>query len=136
MIARPGEQTLIFYDIDHNETNLITLNVEPREVTRQDIDREMENAQPDMRRAVEPRIDHYKPAFLNAWATDSHILLHIETTDENGAEAAVLNRQGEFLGKFNLSEFDNIQTVSGNKVYTIHRNPDVGDSIRIYELNI
>lgn len=136
MIARPGEQTLAFYDTDHNETNRITLNVEPREVTRQDIDRTLDNTQPEMRRDIEPRIDDYMPAFLDAWATDTHIFLHTETTEDNGAEVAVLNRQGEFLGKFNLSEFDNIQTVSGNRVYSIHRNPDVGDSIRIYEISI
>lgn len=136
MIARPGEQVLLFYDVDHNETGRIALNIEPREVTNQDIDRVLENAQPEMRRAIVPRIDDYKPAFTNAWATDSHILLYIETTEENGYEVAVLNRQGEFLGKFNLSEFDYIQTVSGNQVYTIHKNPDVGDSIRIYEIDI
>lgn len=136
MVAKPGEHSLIFYDIHHNETNRITLNVEPREVTKEDIDRALRNTQPEMRRAIEPRIDNLKPPFLDVWATENHIWLLTEKTTKNGTEVVISDREGAYLGKLFLSEFDEIQTVSENHIYTIHRNPEVGNSIRIYEADI
>lgn len=135
LIARPEESRLEFYDIDHNLYKEIELNIAPREITDTDLEYAFRNTRQDVMRAIKPRVHEFKPPFLDILVSESHLWLHIDNS-ESGKEFVILDMDGNPAGKFLLSEFDEVQKVIENRIYTLHKNPDVGHSVRIYEVGI
>lgn len=135
LVARPEESRLEFYDIDHTLLKEIELNFAAREITDTDLEYAFRNTRQEVMRAIKPRVHEFKPPFLDILASESHLWLHIDNL-ESGKEFVVLNMDGNPAGKFLLSEFDEVQKVIENRIYTLHKNPDVGHSVRVYEVEI
>ena len=135
MVARPADSQLLFFDDKHEHQSTLTLNIAERKIGRADLDHALKNASSDMRRAIEPRVYDTKPPFLNIWASEEWIWLQSDNSEE-GKQIIVMDYDGNFHGRFLISEFDEVQKVRGNRIYTIHRNPDLGDSARIYEADV
>lgn len=53
---------------------------------------------------------------------------------EQEKEMVLLSDTGQPLGKFFLSEHDEIYDLRQRNIYTLHKNPEVGHSIRIYQM--
>lgn len=135
IIATPHNGLIQHFGPDHSLLNEFTLEVNPRPVTGDDLDYHFRNTDREMRRAVEPRVDQYKPLFLELWATESHLWLHTDNS-EHGRKIVVLDRKGNQTGRFYLHEYTEIRKITGNKIYAFHKDPDVGHTIRIYRADI
>jgi len=127
MIARVDSSAFFIYNSDDELKQGIYLNLAPRPVERSDLERYDQSF-----RQLAPDV---KPPFLNVWLSKEKIMLHTDSNEEE-QEIVLLNYEGEFLGKFLLPEVDDIRHISDERIYTIHRDPDVGHSIRIYRLNL
>lgn len=107
-------------------------------VTKEDLDFAFQNERlagdVRIRRRLESYVSDLKPPFLNVWVSENQILLHTDR-EESGKEMVVLNRDGEAIGKFYLSEFDEVRHFNDNTIYTIHRDP-LEHTIRVYHVNI
>ncbi|WP_069132011.1 NHL repeat-containing protein [Rhodohalobacter halophilus] len=135
LVARPASSEIEFFNEQHEQTGLITMSVADREVSDEDLDHTLQNASSEMRRDIEPRVYNIKPPFLNLWATED--LLWLQTDNSAlGKQLVLMDYEGNFQGQFTISKFDEVQQVDANRIYTIHRNPDLGDSVRIYEIKI
>lgn len=135
MIARPADSQLLFFDDQHEHQSTLTLNIAERSISRADLDHTLTNASSEMRRAIEPRVYDTKPPFLNIWASEELIWLQTDNS-EAGKQMVLMDYDGNFHSRFLISEFDEVQRIRGNRIYTIHRNPDLGDSVRIYEADV
>lgn len=49
---------------------------------------------------------------------------------------AVFTMGGEPIGKFCLSEFDDIRYFRNNLIYTLYKKPEKGHSIRVYLVDL
>jgi hypothetical protein len=127
MIARVDSSAFFIYNSDDELEHRIDLKIIPRPVEGSDLERFDQN----FRRFV-PDV---KPPFLDVWLSKEKILLHTDS-DEDNREFVLLNFEGELLGKFQLPEMDEIRHISNDRIYTIHWDPDVGHSIRIYRLDL
>lgn len=133
LLARPGESRLEFYDMNQNLLREIELNVALREISSSDLEYAFRNHRDDVIRHIEARMHDFKPVFLDILASENHLWLHTDNT-EAGKEFVVLEMDGTPVGKFLLSEFDEVKKAIDNRVYTIHQNPDIGHSVRVYEV--
>jgi hypothetical protein len=135
LTARPGDALLKMFDADLTLLNEIKLNVAPREVGSSDLNYAFRNYRDEIVRDIEPRVHDFKPPFLNILASETHLWLHTDNS-ENGKEFVVMQMDGTPAGKFMLSEFDDPKSVIGNRIYAIHQNPDLGHSVRVYEVEL
>lgn len=136
LVARADSNAIFKYSAGHELQERIPLNVKPRPVTAADIDEKLgddEDMGSKSRNEMESKITDQKPPFLNVFATQEHIFLHTES-NENGKEFVVLDYDGNPLGKFTLPEVDSIQHIKENAIYTIHRSPEKGHTIRAYRV--
>jgi len=135
LIARPENSTIKLFNKDHSLLNEIHLTVNTRSITGDDIDYVFRDTDREIRRDIEQRLHDTKPPFLNLWPSESHLWLHTDKS-ENGKEIVVLELDGKVLGKLMIHEFDEIEKVIGNQIYAIHKDPEMGHSIRIYDVDI
>jgi len=138
VVAQSDSAVLNFYDANHKLQKRIILNVKDRPVEEADLDFRfdmMNISESKIRKRMEERIPENKPSFLNMWISKQHIWLHVDTT-EKGKQIVLLNMEGDPEGTFYLSKFDEIRYIRTNHMYTLHKNPDKGHSIRIYEVDI
>ncbi|MEX0646908.1 MAG: hypothetical protein WEA56_09750 [Balneolaceae bacterium] len=127
MVARVDSSAFFIYNSDDELEQSIHLNITPRPVERSDLERFDQSF-----RQLAPDV---KPPFLDVWLSDEKIMLHTDS-DEEDQEIVLLNFEGEILGKFLLPEMDDIRHFSEERIYTLHKDPDVGNSIRIYQLKL
>ena len=132
-IGVPDSSALYFYDSDHSQVNRLPIHVSSRSVTRGDIEFHLASISAEHHRLIRARIPDNKPPFLDFWLSNDHVWLHSDT-GESGKELIHLNMDGEFIGKLYLSDLDDIRYFRDNRIYTLHRDPDSGHSIRIYEI--
>lgn len=133
LIARPDSNSIYRYNDEQQLQQRIPFNVKPRPVTEEDLDYVMEDLDNKLRSELEERIADSKPPYLNVWATDRHIWLKT-SGGEDGKQVVVLDFDGNPVGKFLLPEVDSIEAVRENYIYTIHDNPEQGNTIRKYEV--
>lgn len=135
VIARPDSSALYIYNDNHELKEYIYLPVKPRKVTKEDIENYFRDREGVLRSRKEKRIPEFKPPFLDIWVSNDHVLLH---TDNNkaGKEMVVLTMEGKPVGRFYLSEHDDIRYFREDRIYTLHKDPNVGHSIRVYQVNI
>ena len=138
MIARPGTSNLYFYTSNHELEKKVSIHAKDRRVERKDLqyafrDHRLRN---DLRiiRKLESYVKEKKPPFLNVWASENHILMHTDN-GEKGKEMAIFTKHGKAVGKFYLSEYDEVHNFNHNRIYVLHKNPIAGHSIRIYRIN-
>lgn len=134
MIARPDSSFLAIYDSNHQQTESVPLNIAPRPVTQADKDFALRNVRREVRREIEARTGSTKPPYQNVWASDNRIWLHTDTNEE-GKEYLVINYKGEAAGRVLLSEYATPYHFTDNKIYTLYKDPDVGDVIKVYSLD-
>jgi hypothetical protein len=134
MIARPDSSYLAFYDSNHQLTDTIPLSIAPRPITREDTDFALRNVRSEVKREIEARVDDNKPPYLNLWASDNYIWLHTDTTEE-GKEFLVINHDGEAAGRIMFSEYDTPYHFTDERIYTLHKDPEMGDVIRVYSID-
>lgn len=135
LIARPDSSVINFYNSNQQLQRSIPLNVASRPITDEDLEYHLGDMSHNIRNEIEARLHETKPPYLNIWATENHIWLNTDTGKE-GKKMVVLDYEGNAIGKFVLPEIDSIEQIRGNKVYTIHHNPEKGDMIRVYQINI
>ncbi|MEX2602043.1 MAG: hypothetical protein WD355_10360 [Balneolaceae bacterium] len=125
MIASNDSSAFYIYNETHELQQKIPLNARPRQVESSDLE--------DISRELRPYITDEKPPFITVWSADEMILLHTETYEEN-KEIILLSFEGEPLGKIMLPDIDEIHHFQGNRFYTVHKDEELGHSIRVYEL--
>lgn len=137
VIARSDSSALFIYTRKHEFERKIPLQVKDRPVERKDVDFlfELRSGSADGRRELEDRIPAIKPVFLNIWVSQSFFWLHVDTHEE-GKQVVMFSMEGEPLGTFYLSIYDEIHYVNDEQVYTIHKDPVEGHSIRTYQVNL
>ncbi|GAA5521050.1 hypothetical protein LQ318_04850 [Aliifodinibius salicampi] len=137
LIARPDSTALFIYNKNHELVRQIPLNVESRSVQKTDLDYHFRDEPRDVRQRLKRYVPELKPPFLNIWVSENHILLHTDNS-RNGKEMVVLTMKGEPepIGKFYLSEFDDIRYFRGNRIYTLYKNPERGHSIMVYSIDL
>jgi len=139
LIARPDSAVLNFYNPKHELKKQISLNVKRRPVQKNDLEFMFRSnpiaSNDEIRRKLESHVDDFKPIFLNIWVTNNHILFHTDS-NEGGKEMVVFTMEGVAIGRFYLSEYDDPQYFKDHQVYTLYRNPNLGHSIRVYQVNL
>lgn len=134
MIARPESSFLAIYDSNHQQTDTVPLSITPRPISRADKDFALRNVRSEVRRDIEARVDGNKPPYLNLWASDNYIWLHTDTTEE-GKEFLVINYDGEAAGRIIFSEYATPYHFTDERIYTLYKDPDMGDVIRVYTVD-
>lgn len=132
LIARPDSSAIYFFNKKHNLEDVINFKIKPRPVKKIDLEYKLRDISKAYHNNMLERIPDYKPSFLNTWASKNHIMLHTDSSDK-GKEMVVLTMKGELIGKFYLSEFDEVRYFRNNQIYTIHKDP-MGHSIRVYQV--
>lgn len=135
VIARPGSGEINFYDNHFGLKSSINLETVERKVSNSDIDYALKSVREDVQQDVRAKIAPVKPPFLNLWLTDSHIFMHTDNT-EDGKEIVVLEIDGSPVGKFVVSNIDNIKYFDKNLIYVLSKDPEMGDMIRVYEWSL
>jgi hypothetical protein len=137
VIARPDSSVLTIYTHDHEIEKRIPLYVKERPIVEADLDFlfESRNVSDDVRRKLEARVPDEKPVFLNIWVSENYFWLHVDI-NEDGKKMVILTMEGEPLGTFYLPLYDDIRYVKGNRLYTLHKNPESGHTIRVYKLRL
>lgn len=137
--SQPDSASFLIYSDDHRPVKTISLNVKVREVLNSDFDYAFRTQHVgndnNIRKALESRTGKIKPPFLNVWASKDVILLHTDT-NERGKQMVVIDMEGLPAGTFYMPNYDDIQYFKDHLIYTIHKNPEVGHSIRIYQLDL
>lgn len=140
IIARPDSAAISVYNNKHELINKIKLSIKKRAISSEDLKNAFET-HPVAKNSIRARnvlssyTKNYKPPFLDVWYSKDRILLHTDNTG-GSKEMVLLTVEGTALGKFYLHENDEITYFRENRVYTIHRNPMSGHSVRIYEVGI
>lgn len=132
LIARPDSSAIYFYNHNHECISKIALNVKPLKVQKHDLDYTLRDHTSQARRRLEEQVSSLKPPFLNIWASNNHILLHTDSSDQ-GEEMIVLTMEGEPVGRFYLSEFDDVRYFMDDRLYTLYHHP-LGHAIRVYQI--
>lgn len=133
LIARPDSSALYIYNYSHQQEEVLHLNVKSRAITSSDLDYHLGEREHSQRVRLEERVGDVKPPFLNIWMSQDHFLLHTDSREE-GKEMVILTKTGSPVGKFYLSEFDEIRYFRNNRVYTLYKDSENGHAIRIYEV--
>lgn len=137
LVGRPDSSSLYIYGRDHTLRREIPLHVTKRPVKQADLDYQFDlmSAEDSIRREMEARIPDTKPPFLNIWVSEKYIWMHTDTSQE-GKQIVLMTLQGEVVGVFHISAFDEIQQVDNNHIYALHKNPESGHRIKIYKVVI
>lgn len=139
MVARARSATLFFYTENHEQIKKLSLDVQERPVEKNDLDYAFKDHRLNKDRKIIGKLESYveevKPPFLNVWHSENHILLHTDI-GEKGREMIILTMNGQFIGRFYISEYDEVQRFVKNRIYVLHKNPAKGHSIRVYKVGI
>ena len=137
VIARPDSSALLIYTQKHEFERKISLHVEERIVEKTDTDFlfNLGGVSDEVRRELEARIPEFKPIFINIWVSENYFWLHVDTTEE-GKQVVVFTMEGEIMGTLFLSKHDEIQFANDKQIYTIHKDPDEGHTIRSYQVKL
>ncbi|MCC5906905.1 MAG: hypothetical protein JJU13_11895 [Balneolaceae bacterium] len=137
LIGRPDSSMLYIYNYNNHyrPERKVPVQAKRRPVEKEDLDYKFRDRNRDARSRLEARVPKYKPPILDFWVSESQILLHTDT-NESGKEMLILSMEGDPSGRFSLSEFDDIRYFKGNRIYTLHIDPDSGHSIRIYQVEL
>ncbi|TVR32959.1 MAG: 6-bladed beta-propeller [Balneolaceae bacterium] len=135
IIAKSGEGKIQVYDQNHDIQNEIILDVKERSVTKNDLDHQLRNIPEQFQGELRERASSIKPDFTDVWVSNEYFLLQTDE-GEKGIEMVLLTEEGEPIGKFTLSHYDEIQVFKNHRIYTLHKDQEYGDSIRVYEVNI
>lgn len=137
LIARPDSSMLYIYDRSHNLDRSIQLRVKDRAVEEADLDYWFEamRVAKGERKKMEKRVPNYKPPYLNIWVSQNYFWLYADERKE-GRKMVVIDREGEPVGTFFLTKFDDIQHIGNERIYTLYKNPTTGHSIRIYKVDL
>ncbi len=137
-IARPGSALIQVYNSNHKLLREINLNIQVRKIRTSDLNSAFENHPVAnnnirIRNELKTYVGEFKPPFLDVWISDDQILLYTEDKAD-GKEMVLLAMDGKQLGKFYLPQFDEVRYLREGKIYSIHKNPLEGHSIRVYEV--
>lgn len=131
MLAKPRDGIIQIYDNNHQILDEIVLNVQERTVSEADLNNEIKHLPERFQGTLRERAPDSKPPFIDVWASEDYFLMHT-VNHEQGKEMVLLSDTGQPLGKFSLSEYDEIYDLRQQKIYTLHKNPETGHSVRVY----
>lgn len=132
IVAKPAAKKIQVFDHNHEIQNEIILHVKERPVSEYDLDNELKNIPEQFQNELRERASSVKPAFIDVWASDNHFLLYTDD-NEQGKEMVLLTRDGEPVGKFHLSDFDEVREFKNQKIFSLHKDQESGHSVRVYE---
>lgn len=135
MIARIDSSAFYIYNRNHERIKTIKLHVKPRPIAEEDLNYLLKEKEDPFRSEIAALVSDMKPPWLNVWVTNNYIWLHTDTSEE-GKQIVVLDFEGNPVGKFNLSPYDDIKQIKGQKIYTIYAKPGFENKIRVYKINI
>jgi len=135
LIARPDSTALFIYNRNHELVRQIPLHVEARQVQRRDLDYHFRNESREASQRLKEHVPEFKPPFLNIWISHDYMLLHTDNSPD-GKQMVALTMEGEPIGKFYLSEFDDIRYFRNNRIFTLYKDPEEGHSIRVYQVDL
>lgn len=135
LITRPKEGLIQVFDQNHEIHYEISVDVMERPVTGDDLDYHLKHIPEQFQEELRNRAPDIKPAFTDAWGTNEYFLLEADQSEE-GIKMVLISKSGEAAGKFFLSQFDVVQHFSDQRIYTLHKDPESGHSIRVYDINI
>ncbi len=136
LIARPDSSAFFVFNADHTLDRRIPFHIKERPVTSDDLEHALKDiSNNSVRSEIRSRISDLKPPYLNAWTSDNYIWLQTDEA-EAGKEMVVVDLEGNPKGKFMLTEFDEVAHVEDDRVYTLHKNPELGENIRVYEVEV
>lgn len=133
IIARPDSGKIYIYNRDHTIEDTIDIKMRERPVKISDLEYHLQFFSKRYHNEVKDRIPDFKPPFLNVWVSEDKILLHIDST-VHGKSMILLAMNGEPIGRFTLTEYDKVNAFMGNRIYTIHKDQEKGDRIRVYRI--
>ena len=133
LIARIDSGFAKLYNHNHLLKKTIPLHIKERKLTDSEIEYALQNIDDSIKNDIKKRIGEVKPPFTSLWTSSNKIWL-LTDSNEFGKEIVVLDLAGNALGKLSLSEYDRIHYVEGNSIYTIHKSPKIGDTIRKYNI--
>lgn len=119
----------------HEIDSEVILNVRERSVSKAELDSELKQIPEQFQSKLRDRAAAIKPEFKDIWASEEYFLLHTDRKKQ-GKEMVILTRDGDPIGKFILSDFDEVHEFKNQRIYAINKNPESGHSINIYEVSI
>lgn len=135
LIARPDSSTFFVYNEDHELDRKIPVNIKDRPITEEDLEYEFENTPDEVISEIEKVRPDTKPPYTKVVASENYFWLLTDESKE-GKEIAVLDDNGEPVGRFMLSEHESLAHTEDDKIYVIHDHPERGHEIRVYEIDL
>lgn len=135
MVARPDSSAFFVYNEDHKLKRRIPVSVKERPVTDEDLEYEFDGLPDKAISKVNNMRSDFKPPYYRVFASSSYFWLQTDKS-KDGTEVVVLDFDGMPVGKFMLAEHDRITHVEDDKIYTVNRNPERGNKIHVYEINL
>src|SRR5690625_460111 len=132
IIGRPDSSALYIYNSDHELRQRLPVNVRSRAVRSAEIVELLDSYSDEHHHLIRERIPDTKPPFLDFWVSEEYIWL-LTNAGAEIKEIVALSFEGDFIGRLNLPVVDDIRYFRENRIYTLHKDPDHGHSIRIYE---
>lgn len=132
IISRPDSAQLHIHSSDHRLLKKIQLDIERQPVTEDDWPNLLQDAWIEK---LKPHFPEYKPAFRRFGTSSDHILLHLGIIGESN-RYLVTSFEGDPVGQFDLPGHESVSGFQDGKLYTIYRDPDEGDHVRVYTISI
>jgi len=132
IVGRPDSSALYIYNSDHELRQRLPVNVRSRAVRSAEIVELLDSYSDEHHHLIRERIPDTKPPFLDFWVSEEYIWL-LTNAGAEIKEIVALSFEGDFIGRLNLPVVDDIRYFRENRIYTLHKDPDLGHSIRIYE---
>ncbi|MCH8550043.1 MAG: hypothetical protein LAT80_14320, partial [Balneolaceae bacterium] len=136
---RADQADFLIHDEDHNVIQHLEVDIVPRNVEHDDLNHAFrqlsEREDQNIRRELEGRVDDQKPAFLNFLTSNDHLWLYTDS-GQSGKQFVVLDLEGDPLGKFYLEEHEVLQVAEDDRIYLLNRDPELGHTIRVYQVQL
>lgn len=135
LLSKTKEGAIQVLNQNHEIDSEVIVSVRERSVSKAELDSELKQIPEQFQNKLRDRAAAIKPEFKDVWASEEYFLLHTDRKKQS-KEMVLLTRNGDPIGKFTLSDFDEVHEFKNQRIYAINKNPESGHSIRVYEVSI
>ena len=135
IIGDPESAIVITLNSNGEEINRSLFRIEERMVTREELNKALEDIPREEHRRAESRIKPHKPAFTRILADDSNRLWFQTSRTDDGFTYVVTDMNANPIGRVELPQYHHLAAVRNGNLYIRYTPADDLHEVRIAELN-
>ncbi|MCH8557374.1 MAG: 6-bladed beta-propeller [Balneolia bacterium] len=136
IIGDPENGEIITINANGEEISRSIFRIEERMVTREELNRALEDIPREEHRRAESRIKPHKPAFTRILADDSNRLWLQTSRSDDGFTYVITDLNANPLGRMELPAFHNLAAVRNGRLYIRYTPDDDLHEVRVASLNL